>query len=98
MNGVASSLGKGSSSSFIPKFTDVDMFWVFLDGLLILFCLWILVPRSFFDDEDDGKEATAPAVVLPVPIAVDIPESKHVEMEVSLDDKTWVEAEAEEQD
>ncbi|KAK3953635.1 hypothetical protein QBC32DRAFT_312788 [Pseudoneurospora amorphoporcata] len=48
------------------------------------------VPRSFFDDEKE----TAPAVVLPVPIVaptVDIPESKHVDMDVSVDDKTWVE-------
>ncbi|KAA8630860.1 hypothetical protein SMACR_07110 [Sordaria macrospora] len=50
----------------------------------------LVVPRSFFDD--DEKETSAPpAVVLPVPIAVDIPESKHVNMEVSVDDKTWVE-------
>lgn len=93
MDGASSTssslVGKGSSS-FTTRFTNVDISWVFLDGLLILFCLWILVPRSFFDD--DEKETSAPpAVVLPAPIAVDIPESKHVNMEVSVDDKTWVE-------
>ncbi|KAJ4403219.1 hypothetical protein N0V85_005143 [Neurospora sp. IMI 360204] len=49
------------------------------------------VPRSFYEGEET---ATKPAVVLPVP-AVDIPESQHVDMEISVDDKTWVEDEEE---
>lgn len=49
----------------------------------------VLVPRSFFDEEQLTAPAPAPAVVLPVPIVV--PESQHVDMEVSVDDKTSVE-------
>ncbi|KAK3401182.1 hypothetical protein B0T20DRAFT_162478 [Sordaria brevicollis] len=45
------------------------------------------VPRSFFDE--NVTDTTAPAVVLPVPIVV--PESQHVDMEVSVDDRTSME-------
>jgi hypothetical protein len=83
--GMAEGVDGIGASSFGKGFTDVDISWVCLDSLLILFCLWILVPRSFYEEE-----TATPAVVLPVPI-VDIPASEHVDMEISVDDKTWVE-------
>lgn len=80
--------GAAGASSFGKGFTDVDISWVLLDSLLILFCLWILVPRSFYEGEE--TTTTTPAAVLPVPV-VDIPESQHVDMKLSMNDKTWVE-------
>ncbi|ESA43200.1 hypothetical protein GE21DRAFT_4184 [Neurospora crassa] len=85
--------GAAGASSFGKGFTDVDISWVLLDSLLILFCLWILVPRSFYEGEEKTT-TTTPAAVLPVPV-VDIPESQHVDMKLSMDDKTWVEEDEE---
>lgn len=104
----ASSTSFGKHHRFRLHVTDVDISWMWLVSVLILFCLWILVaPRSFFDEREEeevvvvvGKETTTPtapavvpAVVLPVPIVVErsVPESKHVDMEISVDDKTWAE-------
>ncbi|KAK3505115.1 hypothetical protein B0T13DRAFT_507668 [Neurospora crassa] len=50
------------------------------------------VPRSFYEGEE--TTTTTPATVLPVPV-VDIPESQHVDMKLSMDDKTWMEEDEE---